>query len=110
MNKLVAQNAFNLLAAKLKDFCEDNTELKVAILTGEYPVKIAFTPMDEDQTSLYENDKSPLTLLVSCGIETQVVIDAKDAVPAATLKKLISLSEKVATAYYHAYREREGTI
>lgn len=96
--------------AKLKDFVDENTEARVNFISSEYPFTIAFTPREPDQTALYETGGSPLNLLVSVGIETKVVIEAKDAVPAAVLKKLISLSEKVANAYYQAYRESEGNI
>lgn len=105
-----AKRSFVLETEKLKEFCNEKTELTASILMTEYPFKVAFTPRELDQTTLYETGGSPLNLLVSVGIKTEVVIDAKDAVSAATLKKLISLSEKVANAYYQAYRESEGTI
>lgn len=105
-----AKRFFVLETEKLKEFCREKTELTASILMSEYPFKIAFTPREMDQTALYDTGASPLNLLVSVGIKTEVVVDAKDAVPAATLKKLISLSEKVANAYYQAYRESEGSL
>ena len=105
-----AKKTFTLELAKLEDYVAENTESTVNFIATEYPVKIAFTPREPDQTALYETGGSPLNLLVSVGIETEVTIEAKDAVPAAVLKKLISLSEKVANAYYQAYRESEGNI
>lgn len=107
----LALKAFQLETLKLDDYCKETTELKPHYVLTDYPAQIAFTPRESDQTSLFGEDGSePFGMVVTVGVDTKVSITAKDAVPASVVKKLIRLSERVALAYYQAYRESEGAI
>lgn len=108
MKENVAQKHFEFVVNDLEKFCEENTELNVAVLTEQYPVRVVFVP--NSQLSIFgsENiDENGETndLTVTVGLKTSVKSTLRFKMNTQILKKLIKKAEKVGEAYYHAFRE-----
>lgn len=93
----------------LKKYADHETEMEAETLEDSYPFRVRFTPCE--QIRLFNPDNvDPKTgevneLVISCGIRTDVRTTLRFTVPAAKLKKLIKLSEKLAGIYYLMLRE-----
>ena len=62
--------------AKLKEFCQDETDFKLEIVANQYPLEVRFTP-SETQLSLFHDkyineDGEVGYVSVFCGIDTTV--------------------------------------
>lgn len=107
-----ARNAYASAVEKLTTFCETRAKLDPYILDDEYPFKIKFYPVVEQQPSLFEDEDESFVdrdpngfLLITVGLDTSVKSMLKFKMSSDVLKKLIKLTEKVGAVYYHAYRE-----
>ncbi len=102
-----AERAFDEAVSKLKKYVDEKTPFCAIVLVDEYPAKVAFIPRDDGQMSLFGGKEKAKSgkIIVTVGIETDVLIDSDNALPARILKKLIRLSEETAYCYYQMYRE-----
>ncbi|MBR5460663.1 MAG: hypothetical protein IKV53_07305 [Clostridia bacterium] len=93
----------------LRDFSEKEAGLSVEIFTDKYPVRYVFTPgIDSAQVSI-ENEEANTKagqLVITCGLKTKLENSLKFLIDAATLKKLLRLSEKTSILFYHSFCER----
>lgn len=113
MTSTRARSAYAKALENLREFCEDNTDFNVAVLAGKYPVRFTFEPIrqmgmfDEENDEMENVDENGEIggLTITVGLSTTVKSTMKFHVPAALLKKLIKLSEKAGTLYYHGFRE-----
>lgn len=105
-----AQSDYKAAAAALEKFCNEETNFAVEILTENYPLSVKFTP--NAQISLFDSENYNVdengeigNILISLGQSTRVLSTLRFKMDAKLLKKMIKLSEKVGTAYLHAFRE-----
>lgn len=111
MRKNAAQNCYEEAVASLRKYCEKETELAVIIRDEEYPFRVQFVP--DPQQSMLGNENVDENgevndMTVTVGLTTSVKSTLKFKMPSDQLKKLIKLSEKVGSIYYHAFREKAG--
>ena len=112
MNKNKARNAYAAAVEKLNIFCETRAKLEPYILDDEYPFKVKFYPVMDQQPSLFDDDDETFMerdpsnfLIITVGLDTSVKSLLKFKMQTDVLKKLIKLTEKVGAVYYHAFRE-----
>lgn len=110
-NKFEAVIAFDAAVKDLQDFCEENTDFNVVLMSNEYPFRVQFIPCDPAQTTMFETnniseDGEVNDLVVTVGLSTYIKSTLKFKMNAKLLKKLIKRAEKVGLLYYQAFFEQ----
>lgn len=117
-----AQNCYEEAVARLKNYCDEETELTAEIIEAEYPFRVKFVP--DYQLTMFDSCtgepanvdtetgeiKDPGELTITVGLTTTVKSTLTFKMDSKMLKKLIKLAETVGTLYYHAFRERAGDL
>lgn len=93
--------------ADLKDYCQEEAGFETKISAEQYPIEIILTPADEQLDMLSEAEQATAAdgnIVIVAGAETKLNSTLPFEMPAPVLKKILSKSAKVATAYLHAFR------
>lgn len=96
-----------MAVADLKDYCENEAGFEAKISAEQYPIEIILTPADEQLDMLGEVGHATApdgNIVIVAGAETKLDSTLPFKMPAPVLKKILSKSAKVATAYLHAFR------
>ena len=109
--RIAAQTEYRQAEKALRKFCDENTDLELHVLDGQYPISLQFVPTS--QLNLVGNENIDENgevndLTVTVGLTTTVKSTLKFKMDSKFLKKLIKLAETVGQLYYQAFREEQG--
>lgn len=104
-----AKNEYEAARDALMQYCEKATDYVCEVKTGDYPIKVVFTP-NEAQAAMFPENRNYGVLEITVGLDTKVRSTLNFQMDSELLKKLIKNSEKIAFLYYHSFREQFGDL
>ena len=112
MNNNLAQMAYSTAVEKLLKYCEEETDFAdVNLQEEEYPFRVQFVYYAQPNLFRVADENGEIhDLVIEVGLSTTIESHLDYEIDAKVFKKLIKLTEHAAFHYYHAFREKAGTL